>query len=165
MPRPFPLLRVDGLLMAFGGPYSNLEATRAVLGAAAPLEIPADRIICTGAVVAYRGAPAATVALARCSVRHVAMGNCERRLAAGFADCGCGFHVGSTCERLSAAWFAHATRELNADARAWMADLPQRINIEIGGYRLAVIHGGVDIMNRFIFASTVTAIKFKEIRK
>src|SRR5215475_4904217 len=162
MPRPIPLLRVDGPLMVFGGPYSNLEATRAVLGEAARLEIPADRIICTGDVVAD---PAATVALVRGSVRHVVMGNCEQSIAAGFADCGCGFPVGSTCARLSAAWFAHATRELNADARAWMADLPQRINIEIGGYRLAVIHGGVDIMNRFIFASTVTAIKFKEIRK
>ena len=141
MPRPIPLLRVDGPLIVFGGSYSNLEATRAVLGEAARLEIPADRIICTGDVVAYGADPAATVVLVRGSVRHVVMGNCEQSIAAGFADCGCGFPVGSTCERLSAAWFAHATRELNADARAWMADLPQRINIEIGGYRLAVIHG------------------------
>src|SRR5215471_10478675 len=130
MPRSIPLFRVDGPLMVFGGPYSNLEATRAALGEAARLEIPADRIICTGDVVAYAADPAATVELVRGSVRHVVIGNCER---------------------LSAAWFVHATRELNADARAWMADLPQRINIEIGGYRLAVIHGGVDIMNRFVF--------------
>jgi uncharacterized radical SAM superfamily Fe-S cluster-containing enzyme len=93
------------------------------------------------------------------------MGNCEQSLAAGSADCGCGFPTGSTCEQLSAAWFNHATRELNADARAWMADLPRRIDIEIGGRRLAVIHGGVDIINRFIFASTAAAIKFGEIRK
>jgi predicted phosphodiesterase len=101
----------------------------------------------------------------RGSVRHVVMGNCEQSIAAGSADCGCGFPVGSTCERLSAAWFAHATRELNADARAWMADLPPRIDVEIGGYRLAVIHGGVHVINRFIFGSTATAIKFEEIRK
>ena len=165
MPRPVPLLCVADPLMVFGGPYSNLEATRAVLGEAARLEIPADRIICTGDVVAYGADPAATVELVRGAVRDVVMGNCEQSIAAGSADCGCGFPVGSTCERLSAAWFAHATRELNADARDWMADLPQRIDIEMGGYRLAVIHGGVDIMNRFIFASTVTAVKFEEIRK
>jgi len=93
------------------------------------------------------------------------MGNCEQSLAAGSDDCGCGFPTGSSCERLSAAWFAHASRELNNAARAWMADLPRRINIEIGGCRLAVIHGGVDIINRFIFASTATAIKLGEIRK
>jgi hypothetical protein len=45
MPRPIPLFRVDGALVVFGGPYSNLEATRAVLGEAARLEIPADRLI------------------------------------------------------------------------------------------------------------------------
>src|SRR5262249_24093133 len=112
MPRPIPLLRVDGPLMVFGGPYSNLEAMRAVLGEAARLEIPADRIFCTGDVVPYGADPAATVALVRGSVRHVVMGNCEQSIAAGFADCGCGFPAGSTCERLSAAWFAHATREL-----------------------------------------------------
>ncbi len=165
MPRPVSLLCVADPLMVFGGPYSNLEATRAVLGEAARLEIAADRIICTGDVVAYGADPAATVELVRGSVRHVVMGNCEQSIAAGSADCGCGFPTGSTCERLSAAWFAHATRELNADARAWMADLPRRIDIEMGSYRLAVIHGGVDIMNRFIFASTVTAIKFEEMRK
>src|SRR5258708_7770466 len=165
MPRPVSLLCVADPLMVFGGPYSNLEATRAVLGEAARLEIAADRIICTGDVVAYGADPAATVELVRGSVRHVVMGNCEQSIAAGSADCGCGFPTGSTCERLSAAWFAHATRELNADARAWMADLPRRIDIEMGSYRLAVIPGGVDIMDRFVFASTVTAIKFEEMRK
>jgi uncharacterized radical SAM superfamily Fe-S cluster-containing enzyme len=151
--------------MVFGGPYSNLEATRAVLGEAARLAIPADRIICTGDVAAYGADPVATVELVRDSVRHVVMGNCEQSIAADSADCGCGFPMGSTCERLSAAWFAHATRELNADARAWMGDLPERIDIEIRGCRLAVIHGGVDIINRFIFASSATAIKLEEIRR
>jgi predicted phosphodiesterase len=151
--------------MVFGGLYSNLEATRAALGEAARLAIPADRLICTGDVVAYGADPAATVELVRGSVRHVVMGNCEQSIAADSTDCGCGFPIGSTCERLSAAWFAHATRELNADARAWMAGLPRRIDIEIGGCRLAVIHGGVDITNRFVFASSATAIKLEEIRK
>src|SRR5262245_66597199 len=108
MPRPIPLLRVDGPLMVFGGPYSNLEATRAVLGEAARLEIPADRIICTGDVVAYGADPAATVALVRGSVRHVVMGNCEERIAAGCDDFGCGFSVGRTCYRLVCSVFACA---------------------------------------------------------
>jgi predicted phosphodiesterase len=165
MLRPIPFFRVDRSLMVFGGPYSNLEATRAVLTEAARLEIPAECIICTGDVVAYGADPAATVELVRRSVRHVVMGNCEQSIAAGSVDCGCGFPRGSSCEELSAAWFAHATRELNADARAWMADLSRRIDVQIGAYRLAVIHGGVDIIERFIFGSTATAIKFEEIRK
>ena len=165
MSRPIPFLRVDKPLMVFGGPYSNLEATRAVLDEAARLSISADRIICTGDVVAYGADAAATVDLVRDRVGYVVMGNCEQSLAAGSDNCGCGFPTGSSCERLSAAWFAHASREMNADARAWMADLPRRINLEVGGCRLTVIHGGVDIINRFIFASTATAIKVGEIRK
>ena len=165
MPRPIPSLHVDGPLMVFGGPYSNLEATQAVLDEAARLSISTNRIICTGDVVAYGADAAATVDLVRDRVGHVVMGNCEESLAAGSDDCGCGFPTGSSCERLSAAWFAHASRELNTGARAWMANLPRRINLEIGGCRLAVIHGGVDVINRFIFSSTATAIKFREVKK
>src|ERR1700738_5112469 len=165
MQKPIPFLRTDGPLMVFGGPYSNLEATRAVLDEAARLAIPADRIICTGDVVAYGADAVGTVDLVRDGVGHVVMGNCEQSLAAGSDDCGCGFPAGSRCERLSAAWFAPASRELNTGARAWMASLPRRINLEIGGCRLAVIHGGVDIINHFIFSSTSSAIKLEEIRK
>jgi hypothetical protein len=56
MPRPASSLRFDEPVMVLGGLYSNLEATRAALAEAARLAIPADRIICTGDVVAY-GAP------------------------------------------------------------------------------------------------------------
>jgi predicted phosphodiesterase len=115
-------------------------------------------------VVAYGADAAATVDLVRDRVGHVVMGNCEQSLAASSDHCGCGFPAGSSCERLSAAWFAHGSRELNVNTQAWMADLPRRIDIEIGGCRPAVIHGGIDIINRFIFASTAAAIKFSEIR-
>src|ERR1700737_1571413 len=147
MPRPIPLLHVDGPLMVFGGPYRNLEATRAVLDEAKRLSISTDRIICTGAVGAYGADAAATVDLVRDRVGHVVMGNCEESLAAGSDDCGCGFPTGSSCERLSAAWFAHASRDVNNTARAWMANLPRRINLEIGAWRLGVSPGGGDLIN------------------
>ncbi len=158
-------IRPDGPLLLFGGPYSNLEATRALLDRAAALGIPPWRIICTGDVVAYGADPAATVELLRNCGCHVVMGNCEESLAAGRVDCGCGFPAGSQCERLSAAWFAHAATELDAGARAWMAELPRRIDIEIGGSRFAAIHAGADRINRFVFASTATAVKAGELDK
>jgi len=165
MPRPIPLLRVDGPVMVLGGPYGNLEATRAALAEAARLKISSDRIVCTGDVVAYGADAAATVALVRGAVGHVVMGNCEASIAAAAPDCGCGFPAGSSCERLSAAWFAYAARELDEDARCWMAALPPRIDLEIAGVRLAVIHGGVDVINRFVFASTAAATKRAEIER
>jgi predicted phosphodiesterase len=158
-----PLVKVDDSLMVFGGPYSNLEAAQALLAEAAQLGIPPERIVCTGDVVAYGADAAASVELVRRSVGHVVQGNCEQSIAAAAADCGCGFPAGSACERLSAAWFAHASRELDDDARAWMATLPPRIDIAIAGVRLAVIHGGVETINRFVFASSAAAIKRAEL--
>jgi len=156
-------LEIDGPLLVFGGPYSNLQATEAVLAEAARMGIPPTRIICTGDLVAYGGDPAATVHRVRRAGIHVVMGNCDEQLGRGASDCACGYPSGSACERLSAAWFAYADRALEDDARAWLARLPRRIDLRIGALRLAVIHGGVDKINRFVFASTAAAIKQREL--
>lgn len=145
--------------MIIGGPYSNLEATQALLNQAEALGIPGDHIICTGDVVAYGADPEATVDLIRDARCHVVLGNCEESLAAGSNDCGCGFPAGSACERLSAAWFSHAIAELGKDALAWMSALPRQIDVELGASRFAVVHGGAGRINQFIFASTAPSIK------
>ena len=123
--------RAKGSLLVFGGAYSNLEATRALLSEAENRGIHPDHMICTGDVVAYAADAATTVDLVRKSIPNVVMGNCEESLAAGLADCGCGFPSGSTCERLSSAWFAHAARQIGPDARRWMAQLPRRIDVRL----------------------------------
>src|SRR5262244_3138629 len=77
------VLRMDGAVLVFGGPYSNLEATLAVLAEARRRAIPRERIICTGDIVAYAAdGVATTVAVREAGVRAV-MGNCEESLAAG----------------------------------------------------------------------------------
>lgn len=158
----FQILEPDGPLLIFGGAYSNLEATTAVLAEAARLGIPPERVVCTGDVVAYGADAVATAALVRDHGCHVVMGNCEESLASGSADCGCGFPEDSACQRLSSAWFNHADRTIGPDLRSWMASLPRRIDIEIGGARLAVVHGGAESINQFIFASTPASIKIAE---
>src|SRR5690606_5675645 len=140
-------------------PYSNLEATRRLLDVAAGLGIPPGRIVCTGDVVAYGADARATAELVRGAGIHVVMGNCEESLAAGAGDCGCGFAEGTECDRLAAAWYAHADREIDLSSRAWMASLPRRLVVEIGGRRLAVLHGGAHAINQFVFASTPARIK------
>ncbi len=160
-----PLLQLDGPAIVFGGPYGNLEATRALLEEAERLGVPGERMVCTGDVVAYGADPAATVELVRRSGARVVLGNCEESLAARSGDCGCGFAPGSACDKLAAAWFAHADRTLDADARAWMASLPRRIDLAVDGRRLAVVHGGVTLINRFLFASTAPLIKAAELAR
>jgi uncharacterized radical SAM superfamily Fe-S cluster-containing enzyme len=163
MDQGFQILEPDGPLLIFGGAYSNLEATAAVLAEAARLGIPPERVICTGDVVAYGADAVATATLVRDFGCHVVMGNCEESLASGTADCGCGFPEDSACQRLSSAWFNYADRTVGAELRSWMAGLPRRIDVEIGGARLAVVHGGAESINRFIFASTPASIKIAEI--
>jgi pyruvate-formate lyase-activating enzyme/predicted phosphodiesterase len=160
-----PVLRLDRPAIVFGGPYSNLEATRALLAAAERLNIAPDRFICTGDVVAYCADAAATVDLVRRAGVHVVMGNCEQSFASRAEHCGCGFVPGSECDRLAAAWFAHADRELDENARAWMAGLPRRLDLLVGERRLAVVHGGVEAINRYVFASTPAAAKLEELER
>jgi predicted phosphodiesterase len=146
-----------------GGPYSNLQATRALFDEAERLDVPAERIICTGDTVAYCADPAATVALLRQTGVHVVMGNCEESIAEDTGDCGCGFEEGSVCAVLSVAWYQHAEAELDADAKQWMAGLPRHLTFEMAGRRLAVVHGSVTEINRFVFASTPASEKAAEI--
>jgi predicted phosphodiesterase len=146
-------------LIVFGGPYSNLEATRALLAEASRLGVPSSNMICTGDIVAYCADAAATIDEIRSAGIHVIMGNCEESLAASAEDCGCGFAPGSACERLSAAWFRHADRTIGEESRRWMASLPRQLAIEIGGRQLVVVHGSVSKINEFIFASTHPATK------
>ena len=148
-----PIPNADGPVLVFGGPYSNLQATEALFAAAGRLGIPPHRMICTGDVVAYGADAARCVARLHAAAVAVVAGNCEERLGANAADCGCGFATGSACDRLAAAWFAHANAVLGADDRAWMRGLPFRLELRVGGRRLLVVHGGVERSNQFLWPS------------
>jgi len=103
----------DAPILVFGGPYSNLEATEALMAAAESRNIPADHMLCTGDVVAYGAEPQATVDLIRAAGIAVVMGNCEESLGGDLSDCGCGFEKGSPCDVLATQWFAYASRALD----------------------------------------------------
>ena len=152
--RPMPM---EGPALLFGGPYSNLHATCALLDEAARLGIPPARIVCTGDVVAYGADPAATLDLVIASGIAVVRGNCEESLAGGGADCGCGFAAGTECDLLSRGWFAHADTQVAPAHRRWMAALPPRIDLQVGARRIAVVHGGATVVNRFLFPSATDA--------
>ncbi len=150
-------------ILLFGGPYSNLQATMALLAETRRLGIPTERIICTGDVVAYGGDPQDTVDAVRSAGIAVVMGNCEESLGFDHPDCGCGFAEDSVCDMLSVQWFAHARDALDTDAKAWMRTLPRRLLFRMSGRRIAVIHGGGTDISRFVFASTPISEKQAEL--
>jgi predicted phosphodiesterase len=140
-------------LLAFGGPYSNVRAVTALHAQAALLSIDAMHTICTGDVVAYCAEPEETVAAIREWGCHIVAGNCEEQLADDADDCGCGFVRDSDCDRIAKDWYAFARRRISAHSRAWMAGLPKALVLTVGGRTVRVIHGGVDRINRYVFAS------------
>jgi uncharacterized radical SAM superfamily Fe-S cluster-containing enzyme len=157
------ILAAAGPVLVFGGCYSNLEATRALRAEATRLGIRPDHTICTGDVVAYCADARETVAQVRDWGIHAIMGNCEESLGWNRDDCGCGFADGTACDQLSAAWYAHADAEISDEQRAWMRSLPRRIDLLLGGRRLAVVHGSVDSINCFIFGSSPWSDKERQI--
>lgn len=136
---------IDGPVTLFGGPYSNLQAVEALARRRR------GRAICTGDLVAYCAAPEATVAAVRAMGAAVVAGNCERQLAAGALDCGCGFADGSACDLLSAGWYGYASAHVGAATRAWMDALPDVLTFAHAGRRFAVIHGGLTDIARFLW--------------
>lgn len=153
----------EGPLLVFGGPYSNLQALQALLAEAGRLGIPPRNMLCTGDVVAYGADAAACLDLMMAAGIPTVLGNCEESLAAGGEDCGCGFAAGSACDLLSRGWFEHASRQVTPAQRAWMGALPRRIDLTLGGHRIAAVHGGAAVINRFLFASAPDATLAAEI--
>lgn len=154
-------LSVDRLLV-FGGPYSNLAATDAVLKKADELGYSAGEILCTGDIVAYCAEPAETIDLIRSRNIAVVMGNCEESLAAGNDDCGCGFEEGTACDLLSAQWYNFSKKHVRPDQVNWMATLPRQIPVEIAGKRFVATHATLSSINDFVFPSTDKRLQFSE---
>lgn len=153
-----------GPVLVFGGPYSNFAATMAMQAKAQSLDIPPERTICTGDLVAYCAEPVETVDLIRDWGIPVVMGNCEESLAFDASDCGCGFDEGSACSVLSVTWYRYATALVSESQRRWMAELPREVTFQFGGFDFKVIHASVPSINQFVFESDSNADKLKQIK-
>ncbi len=158
-------LNFDSPVLVFGGIYSNLHALAALLAEAERRNIAARSMLCTGDIVAYGADARACVELIRARDIRTIAGNCEEQLALGSADCGCGYAPGSVCDTLAARWFTHARDEITSDDRRWMSQLPPRIDVTINGLRLAVVHGSLNQVNRFVFASTPARVMQHDIEE
>ncbi len=153
---------LQGEVLLFGGPYSNLQASRALLERADSMAIAAPNRICTGDMIAYCANPAETLAALLGQVQTVA-GNCEQQIAAGASDCGCGFEPGSACDVLSGGWYPFAAEKIGARQRQILAGLPDVLAFAAFGRRYAVIHGGVSDISRFLWPCSDDAEFVREI--
>ncbi len=155
----------SGLLLVFGGAYSNFSATQALIDKSRELGIPPENCICTGDVVAYCARPQETITAIRNWGCSVIMGNCEESLAKKASDCGCGFAKGSTCSTLSIGWYNFTDKIIDADDRQWMSMLKRELKFEWNNLQVRVVHGAPSQINRFIYASTKESDKRQELHR
>ncbi len=124
--------------------------------------IPPQNVICNGDVVAYCGEPEETVEYIRHWGIHVVMGNCEESVGEMQDDCGCGFEADTLCSLLSVEWYRYVSNQVSAQHRDWMRCLPRNIRFRSGGIQFTVIHGGVENMSEFVFASSNLHQKYQD---
>lgn len=138
----------------FGGSYSNLQAIERLKELADEESIVPENIYHTGDVVGYCAFPEQTINFVRDWGIHVIAGNVELQLAQGADDCGCNFEKGSRCENFSTLWYPYAQTKVSPSNIDWMKGLSTHKKSILNGKRFAFIHGGVDDISAFIFAST-----------
>lgn len=153
-PQTTELGKLEGPVLVFGGPYSNLQALEAVQAVARSLGIPSHNIICTGDVVGYCAQPAECIALIQDWGIHTIAGNVERSLRAGADDCGCDFNEGGRCDLFSRTWYAYAKAQIDNAEQAWMAALPDFLRFGYAGKSCVVLHGSAFGVADYIFRST-----------
>ena len=156
---------IDQTMLIFGGPYSNFAATAAIRARAGELGITAERIICTGDVIAYCGEPVETLDLIRDWGIHVVMGNCEESLANGEDDCGCGFEAESDCSVLAITWYEFTNRRVTTSQRRWMQALPRSIDFAMSATSVRAIHASLTSINEFVFASSARDTRLAQMRE
>ncbi len=152
---------LTGKVVLFGGPYANLQATRALFKEIA--DVPVCNRVCTGDLVAYCADPVATTECIRSQTGAIVAGNCEIQLANDADDCGCGFEEGSVCDLASQGWYPFARARMNA-YRDWFVELPKIVTFRHAEKRCAVIHGGISDIARFIWPSDSDTVFLEEIK-
>lgn len=145
---------LEGPILAFGGPYSNLQATQAILEQAKKLGISPENVICTGDITAYCGNPQETSETLYKSGIHIIQGNCEESLTKDNDDCACGYEENTACEALSYQWYNFSKNETAETLKKWMGTLPHRIEFIFNSRKFHVLHGSNHSINEFIFSST-----------
>ncbi len=151
---------LDGPVALFGGAYSNVQATQAFFDAVA--DIPRSNRIFTGDLVAYCANPARTAELVLDRSGLCIAGNCDRQIADGADDCGCGFEEGSACDLASKGWYPFAAVQMQG-LRTRLEALPGIGLFQHAGRRYAVIHGGVADIARFLWPSDPEACFAEEV--
>ncbi len=147
-----------GRIVVFGGVYSNHYALRALLDQTPAQQ--ADAVYCLGDLVGFGPHPEKVHPLLVEHDVRVIQGNYEQSLAAGAADCNCGY-TDPRDNHFAGLSYRYTEKNCSPEFKRWMGTLPQRRRVRVGGRQLLLIHGSPRQVNEFLFEST-SAVNFLE---
>ena len=137
-------------IAAFGGPYSNPYAVRALLADAARRGC--DRIFCLGDLGGFGAEPDALWPLLLDGGVECIAGNYDVAIGRGDADCGCGYRDPRDNEFAQIA-YDYTLAHTSAEFAAWMRTLATERRETIDGVRLHLVHGSPVGLNDFFWES------------
>ena len=149
----------NGKMVVFGGCYSNLQSLEAFYKIIQKENIPAANIIHTGDLIGYCASPVECTDLIEKWGIHCIKGNVEENILTGSDDCGCNYVEGGRCEMFSRSWFPYAKSQVTDQNRAFLEQMPDRIDFTYAGQKVSVIHGSTDYISEFVFESTPWKVK------
>src|SRR3989475_10079999 len=138
-------------IAVLGGVYANAEALAAVLADTRRRD--AEAVCCLGDLGGFGAHPDRVFPLLREHDVRVVRGNDDEAVAAGAADCNCGYTDprDNHYARLS---YAYTVAHTSAANRAWLATLPGHRRARPGPHRLLMCHGSPRRINEVLWEST-----------
>lgn len=137
-------------IAAFGGPYANPYALRAMLADAA--ERGCERIFCLGDLGGFGAECDELWPLLREAGVECIAGNYDVAIGRGDEDCGCGY-ADERDNRYAQIIYDHTLAHTSARFAAWMQKLPSEHRELIGGVDVHMVHGSPLAINDFLWES------------
>lgn len=128
--------------------HANLPALEATLADIEELGV--DAVYCGGDLVGYGPHPNEVCAAIEELAIPTIYGNYDYAIGRDLEDCGCAYIDKHDCEigQLSVDWtLAHT----NADAKAFMRELPSDLRFELADKRIRIVHGSPRKVNEYLF--------------
>jgi putative phosphoesterase len=135
--------------------HSNSEALQSVM-----TELRIEGVHCiinAGDNVGYSAFPDACVKTIQSEGFYNVMGNYDDAVAYDRVECGCGEGDAETL-RLREASLLWTQKNTSRETKDYLATLPGRLELKIGGTTFFAIHGGLNFLNEFIYEQDDAAL-------
>jgi len=140
-------------IAVFGGVYNNYLALEAALKDVRSRG--ADAVYCLGDLGAFGPHPGRVFPLLFEHGVRCIQGNYDNSIGNDLADCQCGYTDprDNYFARIS---YQYTFERTNPDNRAWLGQLPDKLRLSLGCYRLLLCHGSPRRTNEFLWESTTS---------